>query len=149
MLFRSVNIRAGHIIRFNPGMHAKSGATVHALNTKCTACYDDTPGFVQTDDHDSYSSSTLEYKVLYAWDNNEDTKSSCCISDPVSSIRCMDDKGFLVFESKKKTVMVESDVMKWIQTQKRGIYSMHIEYVHGKKEMKSIKNGYKVTKSKK
>lgn len=133
-----VNIRAGHIIRFNPGMHAQSGATVHALNTKCTACYDDTPGFVQTDDHDSYSSSTLEYKVLYAWDNNEDTKSSCCISDPVSSIRCMDDKGLLVFESKKKTVMVESDVMKWIQTQKRGIYSMHIEYVHGKKEMKII-----------
>jgi hypothetical protein len=48
----------------------------------------------------------------------------------------MDEKGVIVFESKKERVMDESYIMNWIQTQKRGIYSIHIEYLYGKKAMK-------------
>jgi hypothetical protein len=131
-----VQFRAGNTIRFVSGMHAQSQSTVHASIAECSNCYDDPPEqFIkQKIEHAIYQSP--EFDVLFTWNN--ESINNCCMSDPIISLTCMNEKGQTIYASSNDDVISEQDINEWIYTQQSGLYKIHLESKRGNKEIRII-----------
>lgn len=135
---KHVKITANNVIKFNPQIHVQSGATLHAKNEECTSCYDDAPGIAVKAVKEHIDDTQAEFKLLSTWQDEKNIESSCCKSDPIISLRCMNDKGEILLERGKEYPISESNINSWIESQKSGIYAIKLESMHGKKEMRII-----------
>ena len=131
-----IQFRAGKTIRFVPGMHARSKSTVHATIEECTNCYDDPPGQFIKQKNEHVIELSPEFDVLFSWNNQ--SISNCCMSDPIISLTCMNEKEQTVYASSTGDVISELDINEWIHTQQSGLYKIHLESKRGRKEIRVI-----------
>ncbi|MFM7543926.1 MAG: hypothetical protein ACKO5I_04785, partial [Ignavibacteria bacterium] len=61
-----------------------------------------------------------------------------CMSDPIISLTCMNEKEQTVYASSIGDVISEQDINEWIHTQQSGLYKIHLESKRGRKEIRVI-----------
>jgi hypothetical protein len=134
-------IKAGKVIYFKSGFHAKSESNVHALIGPCSECHDDPTDAVFVSTPKEQTINTLEFTVLsIAKEEHEDTLHlGCCSSNGMISIEVKNELGLIHEDFRNDhAIYDEIDIARIIEMQNYGIYEINIEYENGMKEKRII-----------
>lgn len=134
-------IKAGKVIYFKSGFHAKSESNVHALIGPCSECHDAPTDAVFVSTPMEYNTKTLDFTVLSITKEEHDhtLHLGCCSSNGMISIELKNELGMIHEELRNHhAIFDETDIDRIIEMQKSGIYEINVEYENGMKEKRII-----------
>jgi hypothetical protein len=133
--------KAGDVIQFTSGFHAKAESHVHALIAPCTQCYDDPNNELLISENKDHSTKTVEFSVLNITNEEHDHAfhHGCCTSNGIISIELKNELGVINQDLRNQhAIFDETDIIRIIEMQISGIYEINLEYANGMREKRII-----------